>query len=188
MIMELYCMNLMDFQQNFLKRKILSESLMNFLAYQILKGLEHIYRCGFAHMDLKPQHLMVDKSLDIKLIDFYNSICYKKIINEKIKLNINGTSIYKSLEVLRKEVINPRNLIKVDLYALGVILYDMGFGYYPYGLKHGEENNYDEILRKLEEEKLTFDEKMDFSPIFLDFLSRLLEKDINKKELVYVML
>ena len=57
----------------------------------------------------------------------------------------------------------------------------MAFGEYPYGLKDEDENDYEKILRKIENEELEMDKKMGFSPFFLDFLNKLLQKDINER-------
>ena len=173
--------NLRNFQLNYLKKRYLSESFINYVAYQILKGLEYMHRCKIAHMDLKPQNLVVDEYLNIKIIDFSISINYKKITKKTIILPIFGTNFYMSTEVLRGDKINVKDLNKVDLYSLGVILYNMAFGCYPYGLKRGMERQYDEILKNIEEQKLEFEESFKYSPLFLDFLSKLLKKNIDER-------
>ena len=173
--------NLRVFQTTTLKRQILSESFLNFIAYQILNGLAYLHRCKIAHMDLKPQNLVINEYLEVKIIDFSNSIDYRHTKNDKIKLPFCGTNFYLPKEVIKEERIKVKDLNKIDLYALGVILYNLAFGKYPYGLKNGDENNYKEILRKIENEELEMDKKMEYSPLFLDFLNKLLKKDINER-------
>ena len=174
--------HLRNFQKTILKRQILSETLICFFASQILNGIAYCHRCRVSHNDIKLQNIVVDEYLNLKLIDFSISTNYKKLENEDvIKLACMGTNFYMSKEVIKSEEIKVKDLNKIDLYAFGVVLYNLGFGKYPYGLKHGDEDNYETILYKIENEKLDLKNDMDFSPSFLDFISKLLKKDINER-------
>ena len=44
-----------------------------------------------------------------------------------------------------------------------------------------DKNDSKEILRKIENEELEMEKEMNYSPSFMDFLSKLLEKNINKR-------
>jgi len=178
--------DLRKFQRETLKRKYFSESMICFLAYQILKGIYYCHKCKIAHMDIKSQNIVIDDYLNAKLIDFSISINYKNRDNDNvIKLPFEGTNFYMSKEVLKSEKIKIRDLNKVDLYSFGVVLYNLAFGTYPYGLCRGNEDNYDIILEKIENGKLIFPNTTDYSSHFLDFVSKLLEKDINKRIDIY---
>ena len=166
--------NLSAFINTVIKRKVISESFINFISYQILNGLSYLHKCSIAHMDVKPQNLVLNEFLEVKLIDFSISINYKYIKKDTIKLSLCGTNFYMSKEVLKRETIKVKDLNKIDLYSLGVIIYRLAFGKYPYGLKHGDENDYKEILRKIENEELEIENEMDYSRSFLDFLNKLL--------------
>ena len=174
--------NLRNFQKNILKRRILSESTICFLGKQILDALHYCHKCKIAHMDLKFQNIVIDDYINAKLIDFSISINYQnKMPNEEIKLPFKGTNFFMSKEVLQSEKIKYKDLEKVDLYALGVVLYNLAFGKYPYDLIHGEENNYDEILEKIKRNELDLKNDNKYSKHFLDFLKSLLEKEIDKR-------
>ena len=174
--------NIRNFQRNILKRYILSESMICFLGSQILSALNHCHKCKIAHMDIKLQNVVIDDYLNAKLIDFSISLDYKnKKPNDEIKLPFKGTNFYMSKEVLQSEKIKYKDLNKVDLYAFGVILYNLAFGKYPYGLIHGDEKNYDEILEKLKNNELDLRSDKTYSKHFLNFLKSLLEKDIDKR-------
>ena len=174
--------NLRNFQRNILNRYVFSETMIHYVTYQILNALQYCHRCKIAHLDLKPQNIVVDEYLNFKLIDFSISLNYQNMNkNEDIELPTKGTNFYIPLEVLKSRKIKAKEINKVDLYSLGVVLYNLAFGSYPYQLKRGEENNFKLIAKKLEEEKLTFKNDSEFSPHFLDFLTKLLEKDIKKR-------
>ena len=175
--------NLEVFQKAIIKKQILTESFINFITYQILNGLNYLHSCRIAHMDLKPQHLVLNEDLEVKIIDFSSAINYKcyNHYNGNIRLPFCGTNFYISKEVIKGDSIKVKDLNKIDLYALGVIIFKLAFGKYPYGLEDMDKNDSKEILRKIENEELEMEKEMNYSPSFMDFLSKLLEKNINKR-------
>ena len=174
--------NLRNFNEKVLKRTFFSESLICYLAYQILNGIKYMHICKVAHMDLKPQNIVIDQYLNAKIVDFSISLIYKKKRPEDyIKLPFVGTNYYMSPEILKTDTIRVKDLHKVDLYSFGVILYNLAFAKYPYGLEKEDAHNYKIILEKIETNELTFPNTEDYSSYFLDFLSKLLEKDIEKR-------
>ena len=176
--------NLRNFQYKSLKKTILSESLINFFANEILKGLLFCHRNKVAHMDLKPQNIVIDEYLHAKLIDFSISINYNdKNMNDKIKLPFKGTKFYMPLEIINSKTIEFKDINKVDSYALGVILYNLAFGYYPYDIKH--EDNYETIEEKIKNNKLEIKNENNLSYDFIDFIKKLLKKDINERMSIY---
>jgi len=103
--------NLRNFQFKSLKRACLSESMLCFIAKQILNGLYYLHRCKIAHMDIKPQNIVIDDYLNAKIIDFSISINYKgKKPNDEFKLPFKGTNFYMPLEVLDEEKIKYKDL------------------------------------------------------------------------------
>ena len=174
--------NLRDFQKNILKKQYFSEQLLCFLAYQILNGLNHCHKCKVAHLDLKPQNIIIDEFLNVKIIDFSVSIDYNRIKTNIIKLPFRGTNFYIAPEVIESKIINVKDLNKVDLYSFGVILYNLAFGQYPYNLNSEDSKNYDKILYKIQNNQLEFNDcEKYYSKYFIDFLKKLLEKDIKKR-------
>ncbi len=175
--------NLEVFLKTIIKKQILTESFINFITYQILNGLNYLHSCRIAHMDLKPQHLVLNEDLEVKIIDFSFAINYKyyNYYTGNIQLPFCGTNYYMPKEVIKGDSIKVKDLNKIDLYALGVIIYKLAFGKYPYGLEDMDKNDSKEILRKIENEELEMEKEMNYSPSFMDFLSKLLEKNINKR-------
>jgi serine/threonine protein kinase len=175
--------NLTNFKNKVLKRLSLSESLICYIAYQILNGLIYCHQCKIAHMDVKTKNVVIDEYLNTKLIDFSISIDYRdKKLSEEIRLPLLGTSFYMPLEVIASQKVKYKDLHKIDLYSFGVILYYLAFGRYPYNLTHNDEDDYTKICQKIFINNIGFNEKQySFSTYFLDFLNKLLEKDINKR-------
>ena len=135
-----------------------------------------------AHMDLKPENIVIDQYLNAKIVDFSVSLIYKtKKPEDYIKLPFVSSSFYMSKELLNSETIKVKDLHKIDLYSFGVTLYNLVFAEYPYGLEKEDENDYKIILEKIESNKLTFPNDLRCSSHFLDFMTKLLEKDIEKR-------
>ena len=163
--------NIRQFQRNFIKRNNMSESTLCYFASLILKGLKYCHMSKIAHYDIKPQNIIIDEALNLKLIDFSISINYKD--KNKIKLTNQGTNHYRAPEVLNSEIIDTKDLEKVDLYSLGSMLFNLAFGVYP-----------DEFTNEELEEKykiINEENNSNYSKYFFDFIKQLLQIDINKR-------
>jgi len=99
------------------------------LAVRILNALEYIHSRGVAHRDLKPENVMVDENDNIKLIDFGIAAHNKsrRLTFAKFSQTM-GTPDYISPE----QVKGKRGDARSDLYALGVMLYEMVTGRVPF--------------------------------------------------------
>ena len=99
------------------------------LALRILDALEYIHSRGVVHRDLKPENVMVDKDDNIKLIDFGIAANAKsrRLTFAKLSQTM-GTPDYISPE----QVKGKRGDARSDLYALGVMLYEMLTGKVPF--------------------------------------------------------
>jgi serine/threonine-protein kinase len=100
------------------------------IAVQIASALEYIHAHGVAHRDLKPENIMVDAQDRIKLIDFgiAAKVGSKRLTFSKFSQTM-GTPDYISPE----QVKGKRGDARSDIYALGVMLYEMLTGQVPFG-------------------------------------------------------
>ena len=95
----------------------------------ILKALEYIHKNGVVHRDLKPENIMLDPQDDIKLIDFgIASQAGAKRLTYAGFTQALGSPDYISPE----QVKGKRGDARSDLYAVGVMLYEMLSGKTPF--------------------------------------------------------
>ena len=169
------------------KKRHFSETLLAFIAVQILKGLHFIHESGIIHMDIKPQNILIDEKLNIKITDFSVSLSYKNANknNNKIMLPLSGTCLYMSPEVLSHKCIGYEECNKVDIFSFGVVLYYLAFDNFPYGLDYSYVNQFDLILNKIKNESLTIPDNRNYSLLFRKFLIGLLNKNIKKRVNIY---
>ena len=107
----------------------LDDSVALELTIQILETLDYLHNeKGICHRDIKPENFLVqieDSKPQIKLIDFG----FATFINPDIPLTgYMGTPIYMAPEILSKEPYSE----KIDLWAVGIILFNMLTGCQPF--------------------------------------------------------
>jgi len=92
------------------------------IALAVSKTLEYIHNHGIVHRDLRPEHILVGAGDAIKLIDFgaAGDAAGRRITFTSIA-QLTGGSEYISPEELK----GSRGDRRSDLYALGIILYEM---------------------------------------------------------------
>ena len=85
-------------------------------------------------------------------------------------------------EVIKTETIKLKDINKIDMYSLGVLLYRFAFFCYPYNLKNEDLDDYNKIYNKIKNNNLEInDENHEYSQYFINFIQKLLEKDITKR-------
>ena len=131
-----------DLMNLFIKKDTLTEEEAKFYICEIILAIESIHNLNCIHRDIKPDNILIDKKGHIKLSDFglakiADNIFKEDIINYKgNKHNRNfscvGTAYYVAPEVLNKKGYGK----EIDWWSLGIIFYEMIFGYAPFCSKH----------------------------------------------------
>lgn len=90
-----------------------AEQALGYLV-QVSRSLEAFHRAGFVHCDLKPQNLLLDRHLHVKLIDL-GQACRIGTVKERVQ----GTPDFISPEQVKCLSVTPRT----DVYNFGATAY-----------------------------------------------------------------
>ncbi|WP_119070661.1 protein kinase domain-containing protein [Aggregatilinea lenta] len=96
------------------------------LVLQVLQALDYLHRRGTIHHDLKPANILVSNGM-VKLLDFGLAAKHGQITG------ITGTIPYVAPELFTQSALANET---TDLYALGVIAYEMLSGHHPFSTEH----------------------------------------------------
>jgi serine/threonine protein kinase len=125
-----------------------------YIAKQVCEGLAEAHELGVIHRDLKPQNIMIDKQGYAHIMDFgiARSTKAKGVTTSGMMI---GTPDYMSPEQVEGKEVD----LRADIYAMGVILFEMLTGTTPFqgdtaisiALKHTKEKPPDprEINRQI---------------------------------------
>ncbi|GAB1605189.1 serine/threonine-protein kinase ULK3-like isoform X1 [Argonauta hians] len=109
------------------KKRALPELVVRRFLQQIALAIHFLWSNNVAHMDLKPQNILLTSSMNpvLKIADFG----FAKHILEGTELHsMRGSLLYMAPEILCKRKYDSR----VDLWSIGVILYECLFGQAPF--------------------------------------------------------
>ncbi len=99
------------------------------LTLQICNALEYCHEHGVFHRDIKPENIMIQQDGNVKIIDFGVALLEgARRVTWRGLTGTVGTPDYMSPEQLKGE----RGLASSDIYAVGVMLYEMLCGHTPF--------------------------------------------------------
>eukprot|EP00401_Gymnodinium_catenatum_P003154 CAMPEP_0117622902 /NCGR_PEP_ID=MMETSP0784-20121206/88377_1 /TAXON_ID=39447 /ORGANISM="" /LENGTH=914 /DNA_ID=CAMNT_0005426849 /DNA_START=69 /DNA_END=2809 /DNA_ORIENTATION=+ len=114
-----------------------SELTARYVFMQMVEGLTYIHSKDIIHRDLKPDNVLVDEVtsrqdlLEVKLSDFGHS----RLVNDGYNLTLTarvGTAMYWAPEISDPAKAALGYDQTVDLWSLGVVLYVMLVGFFPF--------------------------------------------------------
>ncbi|WP_339534366.1 bifunctional protein-serine/threonine kinase/phosphatase [Pseudomonas hunanensis] len=97
------------------------------VARQLLQAVGVLHRRNLLHRDIKPDNLHLGRDGQLRLLDF--GLAYCPGLSEDPLHELPGTPSYIAPEAFDGHSPSPRQ----DLYAVGVTLYHLLTGHYPYG-------------------------------------------------------
>jgi serine/threonine-protein kinase len=95
---------------------------------QICRGLHAAHEQGIIHRDIKPQNVLIDAKGEVKLMDFGVARMTEAADAMTQAGLIVGTPHYMSPEQVQGKALDPRT----DVYAMGVLLYEVLVGKRPF--------------------------------------------------------
>jgi serine/threonine-protein kinase len=100
------------------------------IARQVARGVAAAHAAGIVHRDLKPANVMLLPDGLVKVLDF--GLAKARAEGLSRTGGMLGTAAYMAPEQIRSEAVDPRT----DLWALGVVLYEMVTGRKPFRGEH----------------------------------------------------
>lgn len=119
--------------KDLIAKKELSISKVMDIATQICRGLAKAHEMGIVHRDIKPQNVLIDKDGRARILDFGLAKLKREAMLTRIGTTV-GTVAYMSPEQARGEAIDDR----ADIWALGVVLFEMLTGELPFKGDHDQ--------------------------------------------------
>ncbi|CAI6012070.1 unnamed protein product [Closterium sp. NIES-65] len=104
----------------------LPEAQVQVIAKQLVRALYYLHSNRIIHRDMKPQNILVGAGGIIKLCDF--GFARAMSCNTMVLTSIKGTPLYMAPELVQEQPYNHT----VDLWSLGVILYELYVGQPPF--------------------------------------------------------
>ena len=154
------------------KKSYLSENETFSYFIQVINGINFLHDNNFIHRDIKPENILLDDKNYIKLCDF--GWCVKLEENE-MRNTICGTYEYMSPELVNNKQYN----YNVDIWALGILLYEMIHGKSPFKPKEkydNKETEKDEIFNNIINLNFEIDNSKNLSFECIDLINILLRK------------
>jgi serine/threonine protein kinase len=112
----------------------LPEALAMRFFYQTCLAVKYLHENHIIHRDIKPENLLFDENFNIKLCDFGWSCKAREF---DIRTSICGTYEYMSPEI----IVDQKHGFKVDIWCLGIMLYEFLHGWIIRGTAFLRPNN-----------------------------------------------
>lgn len=160
-----------------------SEEEVKLYMRQIRNALEYLVSKNIYHRDIKPHNIFVNyktkgtdhspSDVELKIGDFGFA---KEIENDDMDNTLCGTPMYIAPEIVYEKKFH----INSDLWSVGIILFQLLYGFFPFG----SPKNILELMKNIDSTILKFplpQEKEGLSRSVHDLLTRLLYRDPKKR-------
>lgn len=101
----------------------------------ISHAMSYLHKLGIFHMDLKPENILIDDDYNPKISDFGLAKCFETSLSKSIQMPLTGaigTSIYIAPELFNNSGLNNHDNSAADVFAFGILAYEIVTGKMPY--------------------------------------------------------
>ena len=142
------------------------------ILYKVCNALDYSYKMGILHRDIKPSNVLLGENNTVKVSDFGAAFLFN---SDTTQVDMVGTLPFMPPE----QFMQGRPTMQSDVYAVGVMAYQLLTGMLPFTAK-----SYDEMIyQKLHEEALPLEtRRLDIPPALRFAVHRAMHRD---KEMRY---
>ena len=159
--------------------KSFSEDISAKIFVRIIRSVKILHENNIIHCDIKPENVLVGNNFELKLIDFGFSQKLNKN-NNNIIYNTEGSNRYSSPEI-RKANISGYDGIKSDIFSLGVLLFVITLGRFPFYECGYTDKKYRLIMTKKYDSYWSSYENINISKEFKDLINHLICFNPNER-------
>jgi len=152
------------------KKKYLSEEESFKFFSQIINAIYFLHKNDFIHRDIKPENILIFNDDICKICDF--GCCVE--LNGKQRTTFCGTTEYMSPEIVNKIEYSK----EIDIWSLGILLYEMIHGYSPFNPNNKIVNS-KEVINKIKVNDIKFN--LNISKECKDLICHLLDKNAKNR-------
>ena len=136
---------------------------------QVINAVYYLHSNNIIHRDIKPENILISDDNKLKLCDFG----WAKELTLENRSTFCGTMEYMAPEIVGSETYD----YSVDIWSLGILLYEMLFGHSPF--KGNDTNN---IIQNIKTHELNYDENnKKISNSCKDLIQKLLNMNPQKR-------
>merc|ERR1711899_591463 len=182
---------------NIIKTQKLSDDHVQFLIYQIIRGMKYVHSAGIIHRDLKPSNIAVNEDCELKILDFglarptenemTGYVATRWYRAPEIMLNwmhYNHTVDLWSVGCIMAEMLTGKTLFPgsdhIDQLTRILLLCGTPDSEFLHKITSDEARNYIRSLPKMEKKNL-HEVFKGANPLAIDLLEKMLELDSDKR-------
>jgi serine/threonine protein kinase len=150
------------------------------LFMKIVKAVKYLHENNIAHCDLKPENILLDKNFNPKINDFGFSQKFDGKNGNFLLRKRSRTPRYSSPDV-RLAFTKGYNGIKNDIFSLGVLLFVITIGKFPFDSTTYSDDKYKFIIKGRYNKFWEFFKDINISDEFKDLINNLLNLTPNKR-------
>lgn len=152
----------------------MGENVGRYFMKQLLETVEYMHNKQVVHRDLKLENILVDENMDLKVADF-GFACYKNINSLN---SYRGTMTYMAPEIKEGKQYDGT---QVDVFSMGVILFIIVQGIFPFKEARTEEYFYNLLCTGQIDKYWLKVNGQNLSPEFKDLILSMFSYDPSKR-------